>query len=236
MKFSIKSIFLLLSVLLVCGKASAVEYTIDKNTWKDLHPNERVFNYFYGPAFYVLDADGNTLTMHFEKKWQYLSDDFRVATLLFLERAGAEKFAKEYESEKGRSASIKQTQMRNIFYQQFKTVGTPIQESPKIPDFIVMQSLPKFITPEFLMNSHKEFYVVSTGNKKYIPAFFIQSDAIKFQEKLKDQSGIKYDRISLDFGTLYKEMRERAKTNVPIVMFGENAESLMPEFEKELGQ
>jgi hypothetical protein len=164
-----------------------------------------------------------------------MSDNFRSTALFSLDRKTAEILKQGYETQTNGSATIKQAPLSAILWQQYKTVGQAIEDQPKMPDFILFQSYPPtIITAEILVSvQNKSFYAASSGSKKYIPAFFFQPDAKKYQEKVVSETGIKYDRISLDFGTFLREfMRPQAKTSTPIVLFGEDAHALIPGFEK----
>ncbi len=215
--------------------ATAVEFTIDKNTLKEIKSNERVLAYFIGPAYYLLNEMGTNVISSFNTKPPFLSDNFKSTAFFSLDRKTAEILKQEYNTQTKGNATIKQAPLSTILWQQYKTIDQPIEDKPKIPDFIIFQSFPPTIlTVEILISvDNKSFYTATSGSKKYVPAFFFQSDAKKYQEKVISETGVKYDRVLLDFGTFLREfMLPQAKTSASIVLFGEDANTLIPGFEK----
>lgn len=229
-------IVLSVGVFYLCGNALGAGFTIDKNTWKAVSPDEKIFGYFYGPAYYLLHQSGDSVILHFDKRDPILSDYFRNTITLYLESSSAANMKKLLEQQKGQNTVLKQVPMSVIFAQQYKTVGTPIKDNPTAPDFIVfLTNSDKIVTVEFLMSPDKtSVFTVASGNRKYSPAFLFRADAIKYQDKLLKETGQKFDRIELDIDTFVnKFMRPNSKTDIPFAVFGENAENLIPAFEKQ---
>jgi hypothetical protein len=230
----------LATVLLLCSlqPAHSVEFTIDRNALKEIGPDERVLAYFVGPVYYLVDSRGNNIQSRFPQKPVYLSEHFKTTIFFFLAKTDAEQYRQGYERQLGDKATTKQTVISAILAQQYRTIGMPVEENPKMPDFVLFQSFPpKPVLVEFLVSKEdKSFYTTAVGSRKYIPAFFFQSDARKLQDRLNSQSDKKFDRIYVDFGTFLRDfMRPQARKDVPLVVFGENAEQLIPLFEKAFG-
>jgi hypothetical protein len=226
----------LVAILLAlpCLQAHGVEFAIDKTALKDIQPDEHVLAYFIGPAYYLVDSNGNNLRKLHRQKPSFFSDNFKTTIFFFLARQDAEQYKTIEENQLKTQFTVKQTALSAVLAQQYRTVGLPIEENPKLPDFILFHSFPKPVVVELLVSLEtKSFYAADVGRRKYITAFFFQSDARKFQIKAETETGKKFDRVLLDFGTFLRAfMRPQAKKDVPIVVFGEDAETLVPGFEK----
>lgn len=222
--FAISMLFLLFFT-----NALGVEFEIDKNTWKAINLEDKLFANFYGQVYYVLDQNGNSLIKEFDKKESYLSDNFKKTILLFLQRSAAEEYAKAYEQTHNQKTTINSREMRDIFFQQYKSINSSIVENPSTPDLLVFKSLPQMITVDFFVTKDKKgFLSMASGKRNFSPAFFFSEDAKKFAEKVLADKANQYDRITLDFNTFLNTfMLKQQNSDLPFVVFGENAKQIL---------
>ena len=119
--------------------------------------------------------------------------------------------------------------MRDIFFQQYKTINSPIIDNPSTPDLLVFKSLPQIITVDFFVAKDKKgFLSMASGKRNFSPAFFFSEDAKKFAEKILADKANQYDRITLDFNTFLNTfMLKQQNSDLPFVVFGENAKQIL---------
>jgi hypothetical protein len=191
-------------LVIIALSLSINSYALDKGHMPEMSDVE--FEKYILTAFqkvkvcYPLTSTGSSITTEIDTLplvKPKLTSDFKYGLILFFDPDECRKFLATIKIAKG--GSIKSTYSGNLLKEMYKRRNEPVSKDKNNPNFIILtdfqQRLPVY---QYLVEEKsQEVFTFGYKDKKIIPAFLNETNAIEYQQKAKSK-GMNLSRIGLD--------------------------------------
>ena len=189
------------------------------------------------PAYYLLDAEGNSMVRKYPAKSPEFRAPIRWGLTLYLDPRAAEQYRQASSEATKTQYVIKNTPLSIILLAQYAAKDKPSSKDPTDPthnpDLVFFENVPhRHLTIEYLVEekSRKPYVARRKGTSEmFVPAFVSRQVAIEAQKKLEKKTKRKYARIGQDFSSFVKTIQSFADKKMPVMVFGY---ALVPEATK----